>query len=135
MSHLGFIRGFFYLKTDFICTFVPMDYARVPSGYFAAWYLRLRVQMVCRTWSSWPFEVDQVWSIWKHCPGKKGEATRCDFVVVVLVTNSLQCRHVRVPFPHWRHCLESLLHSPRAALVCEADEGEIACGSLLRHDL
>jgi len=31
--------------------------------------------------------------------------------------------------------LGSLLHSPRAALVCEADEGEVACGSLLRHDL
>ena len=34
-----------------------------------------------------------------------------------------------------RHCLGSLLHTPRAALVCEADECEVACGSLLRHDL
>ena len=40
-----------------------------------------------------------------------------------------------VPFPRWRRCLGSLIHSPRAALVCEADEGEVACGSLLRHDL
>ena len=29
----------------------------------------------------------------------------------------------------------SLLRSPRDALVCEAGEGEVACGSLLRHDL
>ena len=59
MSHLGFIRGFSYSKTDFM-HFVLVDYARVPNGYFAAWYLRLRVQMVYRTWSSSPFEVGQV---------------------------------------------------------------------------
>ena len=42
---------------------------------------------------------------------------------------------MRVLFSRWRRYLGSLLHSPRAALVCEADEGEVACGSLLRHDL
>jgi len=88
MSHLGFIRGFSYSKTYFICTLFWWIMHGVASGYFAAWYLRLRVQMVCRTWSSWQFKVGQVWSIWKHWPGKKGEATRCDSVVVVLVTNS-----------------------------------------------
>ena len=88
MSHLGFICGFSYSEDGLHLHFVLVDYAWVPSGYFAAWYLRLRIQMVCRIWSSWPFKVGQVWSIWKHWPDKKEEATRCDFVVVVVVTNS-----------------------------------------------
>ena len=37
-SHIGFIRGF--LEDGFHLHFVPVDYARVPSGYFAARFLK-----------------------------------------------------------------------------------------------
>ena len=68
MSHLGFIRGFSYSKTDFICTL----FRWIMHGY--------PVATLQHGISGYEFR-------WKHWPGKE-EATRCDFVVVVLITNS-----------------------------------------------
>jgi len=44
--------------------------------------------MVFWIWSSWPIEVSQVWPVWKHRLGKKGEAALGDFIFVVLGTDS-----------------------------------------------
>ena len=78
------IRGISYSEDAFHLYMDLVDHVHVPIGYFAAWLSReTRLHIVCRSWSSWPVEVGQVWPVWSHWLGKKGEAALSDFVFVV----------------------------------------------------
>ena len=88
MSHLGFIRGFSYSKTDFICTLFRWIMHGYPvatlqygiSGYEFRWSAGLGVHGRSKWDKSSLYE-----SIGLVRRGKQYSVT---FVVVVLVTNS-----------------------------------------------